>query len=131
MMSAAAPRLAACFALIALMDLVSRVLGMRRVLRLAHRLAGNGGAGSDPRLSDQIADRVATAAAFYPRRALCLEQSLALYVLLKRRGLAAELKLGVQARPFYAHLWVESSGRAIREESDLPLRLATFSGLGA
>ena len=126
-----APGLITCFALIAAMDVLSRALGMRRVLRLARRLAGTEATGTDSRLIDEVANRVATAAAFYPRRALCLEQSLALYVLLSRSGMAAELKLGVQARPFYAHLWVEAGGRAVREDTNLPLRLVTFSGLGA
>lgn len=124
------PSLVLCFGCIALMDLVPRVLGMRRALALARRLAGDRADAADSTVLDETARRVATAAAFYPRRALCLEQSLALYMLLRRRGIPAVLKLGVQTRPFYAHAWVESCGRPVNESGDLPARLATFPALG-
>jgi transglutaminase-like putative cysteine protease len=73
---------------------------------------------------------VSLAAAFYPRRAQCLEQSLTLYVLLRRRGVPADLKLGVRPRPFYAHAWVEVRGRALGEAADLPMNLVAFPSLG-
>jgi len=46
---------------------------------------------------------VATAGALYPGRALCLEQSLVLYYLLRRRGVAVTYCHGVTPRPFQAH----------------------------
>jgi hypothetical protein len=50
---------------------------------------------------------VATAAALFPGRALCLEQSLALYYILRCDGVAARFRQGVQAHPFAAHAWIE------------------------
>jgi hypothetical protein len=59
---------------------------------------------------------VAAAAAFFLGRAVCLERSLTLYILLRRRGVAVDLRLGVQAFPFLAHAWTEHEGRAIGED---------------
>jgi hypothetical protein len=50
---------------------------------------------------------VAMAGAFYPGRALCLEQSLLLYYLMRRQGIAVKYCQGVQFYPFAAHAWVE------------------------
>jgi len=56
----------------------------------------------------QAAERsVALAGALYPGRARCLEQSLVLYYLLRRQGVAIQYRQGVQAHPFVAHAWLE------------------------
>jgi hypothetical protein len=128
---ARAPGYAACFATLVCMDIIPRLIGLRRTFALLRRLTPGL---NSPQNSDAIiasaTHRVAVAAAFYPRRALCLEQSLALFLLLRRRGVRAELRLGVQPRPFRAHAWVEAGGSAISEREDLPLTLVPFHGLG-
>ncbi len=58
---------------------------------------------------------VAMAAALYPGRALCLERSLVLYYLLRRRGIAARYCQGVQPYPFLAHAWVEYRSQPIND----------------
>lgn len=58
---------------------------------------------------------VALAAALYPGRALCLEQSLALYYYLRRAGVDARLRLGVQPHPFRAHAWIEYRDQPIND----------------
>jgi transglutaminase-like putative cysteine protease len=68
---------------------------------------------------ERAAYHVALAAAFFPGRAVCLEQSLALFVLLRRRGVPAALRLGVQAYPFYAHAWVELDGEPVNEDREV------------
>ena len=125
------PGVLSCLATLLCMDALSRVLGLRRTLAFLRRVtpAPAPRPGQDD-LIDATAHRVALAAAFYPRRALCLEQSLSLLVLLRRRGVAAELRLGVQPRPFYAHAWVEAGGRPVSESENLPLTFAAFPGLG-
>lgn len=125
-----APRLPSCLALLALVDASVRLLGLRRTLALVRRLAGGRPARRDAALLAETTRRLILAAAFYPRRALCLEQSLTLCVLLRRRGIPAELRLGVQRLPFYAHAWVEVDGQPIDERQDLPLQLSTFASLG-
>lgn len=120
-----------CFATLVLMDVLARVIGLRRTFGLLRRLTPEI---PEPRNADAViaetTHRLSVAAAFYPRRALCLEQSLALYLLLRRRGVRAELRLGVQPRPFYAHAWVEAGGIPISESADLPLTFAAFPSLG-
>jgi hypothetical protein len=59
--------------------------------------------------------KVAMAGAFYPGRAKCLEQSLALYYLLRRRGVQAKYCQGVQPYPFQAHAWIEYRGEVIND----------------
>jgi hypothetical protein len=126
-----APGVLACLATLLLMDVLPRMIGLRRTFKLLRRLTAERGESANAEaIIGETTRRVSIAAAFYPRRALCLEQSLTLFVLLRRRGIRAELRLGVQPRPFYAHAWVEAGGRPISEAEDLPLTLATFSGLG-
>lgn len=66
---------------------------------------------------------VALAAALYPGRALCLEQSLVLYLLLRRAAIDARLRLGVQTHPFLAHSWVELAGNPV---NDFPEHVSRF-----
>lgn len=59
--------------------------------------------------------QVAMAGALYPGRAQCLEQSLTLYLLLRRSGCAVKYCQGVQAHPFEGHAWVEYHGQPIND----------------
>jgi hypothetical protein len=82
----------------------------------------------------RIAGRVAAVAAFFPGRVLCLEQSLALYWLLRLRGVAAKLRFGVHPAPFTAHAWIEYEGVPVNEDDDrirelLPLRIEGMEGM--
>jgi transglutaminase superfamily protein len=61
---------------------------------------------------------VAMAGAFYPGRAMCLEQSLVLYHLLRRQGIPVKYCQGVQAHPFAAHAWVEYGGATINDVAE-------------
>ena len=127
------PHPVTCGVLVAASDLALRTLGLRRSVALARRLARRSRAAvadSGRPLVMETARRVATAAAFYPGRAQCLEQSLALFLLLRRRGIAADLKIGVKPFPFTAHAWVEHEGRAVNEVDDFVTKLAPFPTLG-
>ncbi|HUF34764.1 MAG TPA: lasso peptide biosynthesis B2 protein, partial [Gemmatimonadales bacterium] len=64
------------------------------------------------------AHTVATAAALYPGRARCLEQSLVLYYLLRRRGVALRYRQGVMPHPFQAHAWIEYRGDVITDVAE-------------
>jgi hypothetical protein len=103
-----------CFGVVVLARIALRLLGFRRTVRIAQRLAGEAGraAGATP---VELARRVAGAAAFFPGRARCLEQAVALYVLLRRGGYAAALRIGVQPVPFQAHAWIELDGEPLFE----------------
>jgi len=116
-MSRARPNVVGCFGLVALVRASLRLLGFRRTVWLAKR-AGRLAAHPSSTPND-CARAIAIAAAFFPGRAICLEQSLALYVLLRRRGHSGVLRLGVQPYPFLAHAWVELNGQPLFENQDL------------
>jgi hypothetical protein len=61
---------------------------------------------------------VALAGALYPGRALCLEQSILLYYLLRRQGVRVTFAMGVQPHPFLAHAWVEYCGKPINDVAE-------------
>ncbi|HSU15794.1 lasso peptide biosynthesis B2 protein [Longimicrobium sp.] len=90
----------------------------RAVAWARRRASAASGPGLAPDEVERAAYHVAVAAAFFPGRAVCLEQSLALFVLLRRRGAPAELRIGVQVYPFYAHAWVELDGRPVNEDQE-------------
>lgn len=58
----------------------------------------------------------------------CLERSLALWCLLRRNGIEAELRIGAQAngREFAAHAWVEWDGIVLNDSPDVRKRYSTF-----
>jgi hypothetical protein len=64
-----------------------------------------------------IARMEAAAARHLPFSSNCLEQSLALWWLLRRRGIPADLRIGVRkdAASFEAHAWVETNGTVLSE----------------
>lgn len=69
---------------------------------------------------------VAMAAAFYPGHAACLERSLVLYHLLRRKGIDVRYCQGVQPHPFGAHAWIEYNGEPI---NDVPEHVRQFARL--
>jgi hypothetical protein len=115
----AVPSVLRCSLTLLLVRTHLKLRGFGPSVRWARRLAARP-AHAEPRagIVEPTAYRVAVAAAFFPGRAVCLEQSLALYVLLRRRGVPAELSLGVQAYPFQAHAWVELNGEPVNEEPE-------------
>ena len=73
--------------------------------------------------------RIVTAAAAHgPYRANCLQRSVVIWWLLRRRGLEGELRIGARKEGgrFDAHAWVEFSGRALNESRDVGARFAVF-----
>ena len=81
---------------------------------------------ADPGTVKAVERAVAMAAAFYPGRARCLEQSLVLYHWLRRAGVPARFCMGVQAHPFIAHAWIEWCGKVI---NDVPEHVDLFARL--
>ena len=125
--SHAAAALAVAFAHITL-----RLAGLRGSLRWvrSHTRRRATAATVSPDSIRSAAHRVARAAAFYPGRVECLEQSLALYLLLRRRGVAVELRMGVRPAPFTAHAWIEYRGQPINETEDFIQQLTPFPNIG-
>jgi hypothetical protein len=111
--------------------LALRVLGLRRSLVLARQLSWRAPAAESPtpKFLAGVVRKVDTAAAFFPGRAMCLEQSLALYLCLHRAGVAVDFRIGVQPYPFTAHAWVEYRGAPVGESQDRVGKFVAFSDL--
>jgi hypothetical protein len=60
----------------------------------------------------------------------CLEESLALWWLLARQGIASQLRIGIrkESAKFEAHAWVEFEGAALNEPETLHHHYAAFEG---
>ncbi|HYJ78184.1 MAG TPA: lasso peptide biosynthesis B2 protein [Longimicrobiaceae bacterium] len=127
------PSVLRCMAALAVVRLHLRVRGFGRTIAAARRWGADvRSAGVNERaLIDRAVAALVTAAAFFPGRAICLEQSLALYVLLRRRGIPVELRLGVQPFPFNAHAWLELRGVPIEENADFVDYLLPFPEIPA
>ncbi len=65
---------------------------------------------------ERICAGVDLACIWYWKEALCLQRSAATTCLLKRRGIPAQLVIGVQHLPFKAHAWVEVDGRVVNDK---------------
>ena len=116
-----APSILSCAVILITIKLSLLTRGLRRTLRSLTTCTAQYGLRSAPPfdLLTSTTRHVATAAAFLPARALCLEQSLALYYCLRRAGFPARVVFGVKPIPFKAHAWVESGGVPINEHADV------------
>jgi hypothetical protein len=120
------PSIPGCFVTLLATRLALKTLGFRRTVRLARwrgrRLGPRPARGS----AEAAARAVAIAGAFFPGRAVCLEQSIALFIVLKKLGQDATLRIGVQPYPFLAHAWVEHRGQPVLEDDEALRRFTAF-----
>jgi hypothetical protein len=63
-------------------------------------------------------------------RTNCLERSLALQWLLRRRGIATDLRIGArkESELFEAHAWIELDGVVLNDPEEAHLHFAPFKG---
>jgi hypothetical protein len=123
-------------ALLPLVGAALRLLGYHRTRALLERLSrppqrpspADPGATTTADTAQRLARLVGIAAHHGPYRATCLRQSLALWWLLRRRGIAAELRIGVRKEQgeLQAHAWVEHDGQALNDAQDLIASYAAF-----
>ena len=68
------------------------------------------------------------AASLHPLPVACLERSIVLRQMLRRRGVEAELKIGVrrEGEKVRAHAWLEHDGRPVGEPEEVEERFATL-----
>jgi len=76
---------------------------------------------------DASARSVVAAAILIPGRIECLEQSLALWYLLRRRGVGTELTFGMRQYPFGAHAWVTYRGEPLNEDREALRHYVAFA----
>lgn len=118
----------AAFALIRIKCMLLTI-GFARTLRfLEWRLRGHV-VGIDPDVVtlNASARAVVAAAILIPGRNECLEQSLALWYLLRRRGVGAELTFGMRQFPFGAHAWVTYKGEPLNEDREALRHYVAFA----
>jgi hypothetical protein len=113
-----------------------RVVGFRRWKNLLDHMlpAANPAASRDPALLAPAANmtRLYSAAARHLfLRTNCLEQAVALYFLLRRVGLPAELRFGArkQSAQLEAHAWVVCCGVALNEDQGEHRHFFPFDGV--
>lgn len=70
---------------------------------------------TDPITEGRICRAVDLASVWYWKQVPCLLRSAVATCLLRRRGIAAELVIGAQRRPFRAHAWVEVAARVVND----------------
>jgi len=99
--------------------LALRLARFRRVYGMLKKLPRGAATAAPARIE---ADRIAAAVVHVNRRVLpyesrCLLESLAIWWLLRRRGIAVDLVFGVRTimGPFEAHAWVEHEGRPLND----------------
>ncbi len=111
------PSFARCSIVLIVVISLLRTLGFARTIQLARWATRRAVLTCDSpfEAAEAIARRVAMVAAFYPGRARCLEQSVALYYLLRYSSMKAVLRLGVQPVSFAAHAWVEYQRKPVHE----------------
>jgi hypothetical protein len=71
---------------------------------------------------------VRAALRYSPAKFTCLEQSLTLWYLLRKQGIATQLRIGVRKMDgkFEAHAWVEHEGVAVHQPGEIHQHYAAF-----
>jgi hypothetical protein len=125
------PSVIRCGATIVMVKIALRIWGVGRVITwLRRRVEAVPVATLDDDAAVKASERaVALAGALYPGRALCLEQSLVLYYLLRRQGVLVEYCQGVIPRPFQAHAWIEYRGEVINDIAEHARQFARLPDL--
>lgn len=95
------------------MDLLLKVAGFERYLRVVRSWPIVGAHRQDVETSRRISLAVDRAATHYFKRAWCLQRSSTHVCLLRLRGIEAELVIGARKLPFGAHAWVEVGGEVV------------------
>lgn len=113
--------------------LALKTLGFRRLHRVMAGLAAmpQATAPAEAQVLSRVtvtSRMVQVAARRCPWRANCLQQSLALWWLLRRQGIGSDLRIGVHkdTAHFQAHAWVEYQGVALNDHPDVEQRFASF-----
>ncbi|MCA9940070.1 MAG: lasso peptide biosynthesis B2 protein [Anaerolineales bacterium] len=103
-------------------------LRWRGLARTWDRLARMPAFPATPVEPHHLARLVHIAAHYLPFRSTCLERSLLLWTWLRRRGYAAELRLGVcrHSSHLQAHAWVEYAGNILNTDPAHAAQYASF-----
>ncbi len=108
-----------------------RILPLRRLLAPPRQRPGAARRRLDdgPAAAREAARLVRAAARFSPLPSSCLTRSIVLWRLLRRRGVGAEIRIGVsrEASALAAHAWIEVDGEPVSDAADVSARYAAFA----
>jgi Transglutaminase-like superfamily len=77
----------------------------------------------------RTAQMVAAACRRYPLRSDCLPRTIVLWSLLRRRGIEADIRIGVRSNSkgeFQAHAWIEWNGQVFNDDADVASQYLPF-----
>ncbi|MFP8781180.1 lasso peptide biosynthesis B2 protein [Hydrogenophaga sp. RWCD_12] len=123
--------LLSAWCLLPLVWLALWTLGLPRLqVRMMARAPGAGA--PDLVRARDLGRAVNIAASLTPFPVTCLTRSLLLGWMLSRRGMASELRIGVQLSQgvFKAHAWIECEGVPVNDRADVAADFAPFDDLG-
>lgn len=115
----------AFFALV-FVDGVMKVAGFHRFYRMLRAWPVLGRPSEDPDAVRHICKAVDRASTYYFKRAWCLQRSATAVCLLRLRGFAAQLAIGVLKIPFAAHAWAELDGQVVNDHPEVQKRFAVL-----
>lgn len=117
--SGRAAKVALAWTALVAVDLLMKIGGFRAVHRLVTRwrVRERGAVTGDE--ARRLAEAVDQAARWYLKRAWCLQRSAVGVLLLRWRGIPAELVIGVRKVPFYAHAWIELDGLVLNDSPEV------------
>lgn len=98
-----------------------RSQGLQTVLQkvAAHLRSTNKTRVCDKAETEDICRKIRQAGLYLPFRTACLECALVSAVLLSRRSIPVELRIGIQLDPFLAHAWINVDGQVMLDKPDL------------
>lgn len=112
-----------------------QLLGLKKWQRLLAKASRANSSETSPEMSQQVdeARRVARIVSIASRQGVyhanCLQQSLVLWWLLKRRSITSQIRFGARKdnRQFMAHAWVELKGVVLNDDANVSHRFAPFN----
>jgi hypothetical protein len=120
---------AASLLLVPLVQISLRTQGFMRTAAMLARRSQRSAVAADPREARALGEAVGLVAGRSFVGARCLGRSLALWFLLRRLGVDAELVIGAEAprgRELPAHAWVEVDGEPVNDTPDVRERFGSF-----
>jgi hypothetical protein len=105
-----------CSALLLFLDCVINLRSFSALYRLIRGQPTSPMSNSAPPSCEELCRAVDFACVFYFKQVLCLQRSAATTLLLRRRGLPAEMVIGAQMLPFQSHAWVEVEGTVVNDK---------------
>jgi hypothetical protein len=113
--------LTALFGLFAF-DLLLRVRGFEALIRKVESWPTAEPYRTDQDICRRVCAMVTRAQVYYPKKAMCLQHSAVVTVLLRRRGVPAEMVLAAQEFPPKAHAWTEVAGTVVNDYRQVKTR---------